>query len=265
MKAILEVVFVALASTCGVYSQELRGGVTGKKVQTGKIARVEVAGGFFPSSASPDDEENDYDFKGEEVMLGKSCKVKRGEKAKKKCGKNMYCETNGCPKKGKSKKGKCASLKCNFMAGMGEVCGCNGKRYRNPIHACENGVNVGRCPGSEEGIKLFVDGEWDGSEDAEWDKEGEDDSEDMDDSKDEDDSEDENDDDEDDEDEGGQTNEKCVVLNQDCDQNAPHFDPQGMVCANDGQEDEAYCNYSFGPTACVIGCSEPVEEAVMVF
>merc|ERR1711966_199478 len=34
----------------------------------------------------------------------------------------------------------------------------------------------------------------------------------------------------------------------------PHNDPQGMVCANDGQPNEAYCNYLFGPNACVNGC-----------
>merc|ERR1712029_1102661 len=170
--------FLALASTCGVYSQELRGGVTGTK--TGKIAPVEVAGGFFPSSTSPDDEENDYDLEGEEVMLGRSCQVKRGESAKKKCGKNMYCKTNGC-----ATRGKCASLKKCTKAGKIEkkrtVCSCNGKTWRNHSKACKNGVNIahhGKCRGSEEGTKLFADGEWDGAEDAEWDEEGEDDSED---------------------------------------------------------------------------------------
>jgi len=50
---------------------------------------------------------------------------------------------------------------------------------------------------------------------------------------------------------------ECEVLDCDdcCIPGEPHFDPDGMVCANDGTADEAYCNYSFGPNACVIGCS----------
>merc|ERR1712029_19982 len=208
---VLEVVFLALASTCGVYSQELRGGVTGTKVQTGKIAPVEVAGGFFPSSASPDDEENDYDLEGERPGRGNTCWVKKGESAKKKCkGKNKYCKTDGCPTKARAAKGRCASLKCRMMSKKAEVCGCDGKIYGSPIAACGNAVSVApnfrRCRRSEEG----ADGEWDGAEDAEWDEEGEDDGEDTDAGEDEDDSEDENyerdeDDDEDDEDEGGQS------------------------------------------------------------
>ena len=47
---------------------------------------------------------------------------------------------------------------------------------------------------------------------------------------------------------------KCVVIGDWCIPGSPHNDPQGMVCANDGQPDEAYCNYLFGPNACVIGC-----------
>jgi len=48
----------------------------------------------------------------------------------------------------------------------------------------------------------------------------------------------------------------CEVIDCDdcCIPDAPHFDQQGTVCDNDGQPDEAYCNYSFGPNACVIGC-----------
>jgi len=41
-----------------------------------------------------------------------------------------------------------------------------------------------------------------------------------------------------------------------CVAGSPHYDPQGMVCGNDGQNDEAYCNYleySTDATACVIG------------
>merc|ERR1712111_91340 len=161
--------FLALASTCGVFSQELRGGVTGTKVHTGKIAPVEVAGGFFPSSASPDDEENDYGLEGEEVRPGEgeSCTLKRGQSPKRKCGRGMYCKTKGCPKKGEKLVGTCRSMKkCNFMTINAERCSCNGKKkYGNPRQACSDGANIRKCRKSEEGIKLFVDGEWDGAED----------------------------------------------------------------------------------------------------
>jgi len=46
----------------------------------------------------------------------------------------------------------------------------------------------------------------------------------------------------------------CVVIGDLCDPGKPHYDEQDMVCANDGQPDEAYCNYAFGANACVIGC-----------
>merc|ERR1711966_565450 len=47
---------------------------------------------------------------------------------------------------------------------------------------------------------------------------------------------------------------ECVVIGDWCIPGPPHNDPQGAVCANDGQPNEAYCNYLFGPNACVIGC-----------
>jgi len=51
-------------------------------------------------------------------------------------------------------------------------------------------------------------------------------------------------------------NSNCVVIDDNgCEPGAPHFDPQGMVCKNDGQADEAHCNYDYGPNACVVcGC-----------
>ena len=50
----------------------------------------------------------------------------------------------------------------------------------------------------------------------------------------------------------------CEVINEKdlCNPDFPDFDPQGMVCENNGRPDEAYCNYSFGPNACVIGCKD---------
>jgi len=31
----------------------------------------------------------------------------------------------------------------------------------------------------------------------------------------------------------------------------PHYDPEGVVCANDGDPDEeAYCSYDLGPSVC---------------
>ena len=44
--------------------------------------------------------------------------------------------------------------------------------------------------------------------------------------------------------------ENPVVVSQNCVQGAPHYDPETVVCANDGQHDEAYCSYDVGPTAC---------------
>ena len=48
----------------------------------------------------------------------------------------------------------------------------------------------------------------------------------------------------------------CVVIDTyGCESGAPHFDKQGDVCRNDGQADEAHCNYDYGPNACVVcGC-----------
>ena len=41
-----------------------------------------------------------------------------------------------------------------------------------------------------------------------------------------------------------------VVESEDCVQSAPHFDPEGAVCANDGTANEAYCSYEVGLSAC---------------
>ncbi len=35
----------------------------------------------------------------------------------------------------------------------------------------------------------------------------------------------------------------CVIVGEGCDPNPPHNDPVGQICANDGQDDEAYCTY----------------------
>ena len=50
--------------------------------------------------------------------------------------------------------------------------------------------------------------------------------------------------------------EGCAKLNDGCIPGYPHYDPQGMVCGNDDRSDEAYCKYSEGPNACVIGCRD---------
>ena len=41
-----------------------------------------------------------------------------------------------------------------------------------------------------------------------------------------------------------------VVVGKNCDRGHPHNDPEGMVCANDGQFDEGYCSYDIGETVC---------------
>jgi len=43
---------------------------------------------------------------------------------------------------------------------------------------------------------------------------------------------------------------QIIVVDNDCVSGAPHFDPEGAVCANDGLETEAYCSYDVGPSAC---------------
>ena len=53
---------------------------------------------------------------------------------------------------------------------------------------------------------------------------------------------------------GGGVYEDCHVMGDWCDPNPPHEDPDGAVCANDWTAYEAYCNYSIGPNACVVGC-----------
>jgi len=62
-----------------------------------------------------------------------------------------------------------------------------------------------------------------------------------------------------------------VVDDHGCDQGAPHFDYEGMVCANDGQPDEGYCSYDISPTACAYCSSKningydcPVSDVVVV-
>ena len=41
-----------------------------------------------------------------------------------------------------------------------------------------------------------------------------------------------------------------VRVNDNCVSGAPHFDAEGMVCANDGTATEAYCSYDVGTSAC---------------
>ena len=48
-----------------------------------------------------------------------------------------------------------------------------------------------------------------------------------------------------------------------CNPDFPDFDQNGMVCYNDGQPDEAYCDYSFGPNACVIGCKMDAQDDIL--
>ena len=42
-----------------------------------------------------------------------------------------------------------------------------------------------------------------------------------------------------------------VVVNLDCVPGEPDFDPEGVVCANDGTDQEAYCSYAHSPSSCV--------------
>eukprot|EP00565_Helicotheca_tamesis_P004916 CAMPEP_0185741010 /NCGR_PEP_ID=MMETSP1171-20130828/38729_1 /TAXON_ID=374046 /ORGANISM="Helicotheca tamensis, Strain CCMP826" /LENGTH=209 /DNA_ID=CAMNT_0028412947 /DNA_START=637 /DNA_END=1266 /DNA_ORIENTATION=+ len=51
-----------------------------------------------------------------------------------------------------------------------------------------------------------------------------------------------------------------VVVHHCCDQGAPHFDHEGMVCANDGQPKEAYCSYDISPTACAFCSSSSIKK-----
>ena len=48
--------------------------------------------------------------------------------------------------------------------------------------------------------------------------------------------------------------ESAVVVNDNCQPGAPHFDREGAVCANDAMATEAYCSYSVGDNACAF-CS----------
>ena len=41
-----------------------------------------------------------------------------------------------------------------------------------------------------------------------------------------------------------------VVTASNCIQGAPHYDPEGMVCANDNTATESYCSYEVGAAAC---------------
>ena len=44
--------------------------------------------------------------------------------------------------------------------------------------------------------------------------------------------------------------ENIMIVNQRCFKEFPHSDHEGMVCANDGNPNEAYCSYEVGDTAC---------------
>lgn len=49
--------------------------------------------------------------------------------------------------------------------------------------------------------------------------------------------------------------ENVVLVSNDCNQGEPDWDHEGMICANDGAGDQAYCTYAHSPTSCVY-CSE---------
>ena len=44
--------------------------------------------------------------------------------------------------------------------------------------------------------------------------------------------------------------ENIMIVNQGCVKGSPHYDSEGMVCANDGKPNEAYCSYEVGNTTC---------------
>ena len=44
--------------------------------------------------------------------------------------------------------------------------------------------------------------------------------------------------------------ENVNIVNEKCDQGSPHFDKEGQVCANDGEDNEAYCSFEIGNTVC---------------
>jgi len=48
-----------------------------------------------------------------------------------------------------------------------------------------------------------------------------------------------------------------LVVHSDCISGAPHFDKEGMVCADDGKPTEAYCSYGVGASACARCLSAP--------
>jgi len=50
-----------------------------------------------------------------------------------------------------------------------------------------------------------------------------------------------------------------VKVSNDCVPGEPHFDPEGAVCANDDQADEAYCSYDVGANACAY-CLPPTTQ-----
>jgi len=43
---------------------------------------------------------------------------------------------------------------------------------------------------------------------------------------------------------------EAMVVSRDCNTRAPDFDVEGLVCANDGQTDQAYCSFEVGEFAC---------------
>ena len=51
-----------------------------------------------------------------------------------------------------------------------------------------------------------------------------------------------------------------VLVNNGCAQGDPHWDYEGMVCANDWTEQEAYCSYAHSPTSCVY-CTEYTDDS----
>ena len=59
----------------------------------------------------------------------------------------------------------------------------------------------------------------------------------------------------------GQPCDNWIVVGN-CEPGYPHYDPEGMVCANDGQSDEAYCSYSVGgPEQACAFCATPRMQA----
>ena len=54
---------------------------------------------------------------------------------------------------------------------------------------------------------------------------------------------------------------QVITVDNECNPAAPDYDAEGMVCANDGTPQEAYCSYNVGVNACA-RCAPGIQEAL---